>query len=179
VPAGPRSGARVLRPAVRVSPATGTEEAMNEEDLPTQQPPAGETPRVPPSDVDPGRPGHPEVTPAERPPPAVGLIWRVDRRDTFQALSRARRRREGPITISWVPGDSTEAPRVAYTIGRKVGPAVVRNLLRRRIRMIIRETTKSLNPGAYLIGVAPAAATLSYAELRVHVLKALERFERS
>jgi hypothetical protein len=45
--------------------------------------------------------------------------------------------------------------------------------------MIIRETAKSLNPGAYLIGVAPAAATLSYAELRVHVLKALEKFERS
>jgi hypothetical protein len=44
--------------------------------------------------------------------------------------------------------------------------------------MIVREAAPSLRPGAYLIGVAPAAASITYAQLRVHVLKALEKLER-
>jgi ribonuclease P protein component len=152
---------------------------MSEEDLSAEQSPPGEASRISPPHVDSGRPGNLEVAPAEGPSPLVGLIGRVQRRETFEALRRARRCRDGPITVSWVSGDSTEAPQVAYTIGRKVGSAVVRNLVRRRIRMVIREAAPSLRPGAYLIGVAPTAALLPYADLRVHVLKALERLNRT
>jgi len=78
-----------------------------------------------------------------------------------------------------VPGDPTEPPRVAYTIGRRVGSAVVRNRLRRRIRAVIRESASSLRPGAYLVAVHPDAAALPYSELRVHVLKALRHLDRA
>jgi ribonuclease P protein component len=152
---------------------------MSEANLSTEQPQAGQAARLPSPDVDARRAGHPEGSSPQGPPPAVGLIWRVDRQATFQALRHGRRRRHGPITISWVPGDPTEPPRVAYTIGRRVGSAVVRNRLRRRLRMLMREAAPWLRPGAYLVGASAAAAAASYAELRTAVSETLKGFERS
>jgi ribonuclease P protein component len=150
---------------------------MSEENLPTEQPPASQATRLPSSHVDTRRSGDNQGPPAQGSPPPVGLIWRVDRRDTFESLRRGRRRREGPITVSWVPGDPAEPPRVAYTIGRRVGSAVVRNRVRRRLRMLIRETAPQMAPGAYLIGVGPAAAVLSYEELRAVLIRTIKLVE--
>jgi ribonuclease P protein component len=61
--------------------------------------------------------------------------------------------------------------RVAYAIGRHVGPAVTRNQIRRRLRAIMRDTT--LVPGAYLVAAGPAAATATFAELAAHVQTAV------
>jgi ribonuclease P protein component len=66
-------------------------------------------------------------------------------------------------------------PRVAYAIGRKVGGAVERNRLRRRLRAIVWQLAPSLRPGAYLIGVAPEVANFSVGELRTTVTRALEK----
>ncbi len=178
---GPRGPtAHRLRTAAPVAgSAARTEEAMSEEDLPTQQPQAGQAARVPPSHVDSRRPVDHKGEATQGPPPPVGLIWRVDRRDTFEALRRARRHSHGPITISWVAGDPAEPPRVAYTIGRRVGPAVVRNRVRRRLRMLIREAAPKLRPGAYLIGVRPSAVLLDYDELKEALSKGLRYFEIS
>ncbi len=65
---------------------------------------------------------------------------------------------------------------MGYTIGRRVGPAVVRNRVRRRLRMVMREASPGLRPGAYLVGVAPAAAHLTYAQLKAVVTEALKDF---
>jgi ribonuclease P protein component len=157
--------------------SAGTEEAMSEANISTEQPQAGEAARVSPSDVDPSRTGDHQGSASEGPPAPVGLIWRVDRRDTFEALRHGRRCRQGPITLAWIAGDPTEPPRVAYTIGRRVGPAVVRNRLRRRLRAVIRESAAGLRPGAYLIGAGPGAVALSYDELRRDLLKALRCIE--
>jgi ribonuclease P protein component len=156
--------------------AAGTEEAMSEANLPTEQPKKGEASRLPPPDVDPsGRQAVPATTSAA----GRDRIWRVEHRATFQDLRRGRRRRAGPITISWVAGDPAEPPRVAFTIGRQVGSAVLRNRLRRRLRMLMREAAPRLRPGAYLVGAAPPAAALSYADLRAHVLEALNQLENT
>jgi RNase P protein component len=52
---------------------------------------------------------------------------------------------------------------VAYALGRAIGPAVVRNRLRRRLRVLIDDV--SLPPGLYLIGAQPDAAQRSGSEL--------------
>jgi ribonuclease P protein component len=148
---------------------------MSEANVPTEQPPAGQAPRLPPPDVHPGREGHLEGPPAEGAPPSVGLIWRVDRRSTFEALRRGRRAREGPLSVSWVPGDPAEPPRVAFTIGRRVGTAVVRNRLRRRLRMIMRTAAPGLRPGAYLLTAAPEAARLPFRTLQTTVIALLQK----
>jgi ribonuclease P protein component len=147
---------------------------MSEANFPTQQPQAGEEPRVPASDVDPRGKGDPQSAPAQGSRPAVGLIWRVDRRDVFLALREGRRRRCGPLTVSWVAGDPAEPPKVAYSIGRRVGSAVVRNRVRRRLRVLIRESANVLAPGAYLIGAGPGAASLDLESLRSCLNEALK-----
>jgi ribonuclease P protein component len=52
---------------------------------------------------------------------------------------------------------------VAYALGRAIGPAVVRNRLRRRLRVLLDDS--SLPPGLYLIGAQPGAAQRSSVEL--------------
>lgn len=59
---------------------------------------------------------------------------------------------------------TTTAPQVAFAIRRAVGGAVTRNRLRRVLRDELRHL--DLGPGAYLVSVAPAAASTSPAELR-------------
>ncbi len=103
-------------------------------------------------------------------------MWRVRDRATIQALRRSRRRvRTGPITVTFAPSAPLDRPQVAYAIGRKVGGAVVRNRLRRRLRMIVAELDPAvLRPGAYLVGATAEAAVLSFQELRTVVATAVQ-----
>src|SRR5213078_2199229 len=106
--------------------------------------------------------------------PAVGLIWRIRDRTTFGQLRRdGRRTRVGPVTVTFVDGPTDQPPRVAYAVGRRVGGAVVRNRLRRRLRAIVCEAAADLRPGAYLISAAPGAANLTFGDLRSTVSRAL------
>lgn len=50
---------------------------------------------------------------------------------------------------------------------------MVRNRLRRRLRAIVGDREAGLRAGAYLVTVAPAAAGLSFGELRTAVMSAL------
>ncbi len=138
---------------------------MSETYIPTEQPQKGQASRVSAQDGDASRACHSKSEKAEGPGSSVGLIWRVDRRGTFGDLRRARRYRSGTLSISWQPGTAAEPPRVAYSISRKVGAAVTRNLLKRRLRMLARQVSGDLKPGAYLVTVTPAAADLPYSDL--------------
>ena len=80
------------------------------------------------------------------------------------------------MSVAFV-ADGGGHPRVAYGVGRKVGPAVVRNRIRRRLRSAAREIDRERNglpSGAYLVTVRPDAARLDYAELRRQLAGALE-----
>ena len=147
---------------------------MSEAHVSAQQAQTRQAARIPAPDVDARRTGDREGAAPQGPPPPVGLIWRVRDRATFVALRRSRcRATRGPITVTWVPGNPTEPPRVAYAVGRSVGRAVVRNRIRRRLRAITAESCALLRPGAYLIRAAPAAAVQSYGELSATVSTAL------
>lgn len=153
---------------------------MGEADVPAQQPKEGEEPRLPPADVDAGRPRDSEGPSPQGSSPTVGLaatsrpIQRVRDRKTFERFrSEGRRVRRGAVTLTFVPTNEARVPRVAFAIGRRVGGAVVRNRLRRRLRAIARELAPGLRPGAYLIGAAPEAANMDYRELREMVEKAV------
>ncbi len=67
--------------------------------------------------------------------------------------------------MSFVQVSGSEGPLVGYAIGRRVGSAVVRNRLRRRIRAAVGEVD-GLNEGAYLVAAAPGAVELRSADLR-------------
>jgi ribonuclease P protein component len=104
----------------------------------------------------------------------VPALLVVRGRDSFAALSRQGRRvREGPLTV--IHRADATAPRVAFAVGRKVGPAVVRNRLRRRLRALWRQADPV--GGDYLILAAPAAADLSFAQLGARLDAAMTRLE--
>ena len=93
-------------------------------------------------------------------------VWRLRGRASFQVLQRrGRRSRVGPLTLTFLDDGVAGPPRVGYSVGRHVGTAVVRNRVRRRLRASIAELAPRLAPGAYLVGVGPAAADLSQGEM--------------
>lgn len=72
-----------------------------------------------------------------------------------------------------------DPPRVAFAVSRAVGPAVVRNRLRRRIRAHLAEVRRTrpdrLPGGAWLVALSPAARELASAELCAEVDGCLDR----
>ncbi len=147
---------------------------MREADIPAEQSEAEEEARIPAPHAEPGG-TRGDPSPAQQGPrQPFSLIWRVRGQASFQALARGRRRRAGNLEVrSAMLGPATAPPRVAFSVGRSVGPAVTRNRVRRRLRAALREHSSALEPGAaYLVRVDPAAATDSYAALS-HTIRAI------
>ncbi len=71
----------------------------------------------------------------------------------------------------WVPDKPDGPARVGYAIGKRVGGAVVRNRLRRRLRAILSQLP--VPGGAYLISVRPEAVHLTTSDLEEHLTSVL------
>ena len=96
------------------------------------------------------------------------MIWRIRERSVFARLSQdGLRTRAGVLWCTFLPDPSASPPRVAFAIGRAVGPAVTRNQVRRRLRALLTTVSDSgaLAPGWYLVGARPDAAARSFAQL--------------
>ena len=85
-----------------------------------------------------------------------GLIWRVRDRASFRALAAGSRRRRGVLTVTCAPAGTDGPPRVAYAVGRRVGGAVARNRVRRRLRAVVRAEAARARPGRTCTSSAPA-----------------------
>jgi|SRR5262245_15226123 len=92
---------------------------------------------------------------------------RLKRSAEFERVRREGRRRNGrllSVGILRVP----EEPefRVGFVTSRRVGSAVVRNRVRRRLREIVRRDQRRLEKGVWLVVIArPAAAQAEYRAL--------------
>jgi ribonuclease P protein component len=108
------------------------------------------------------------------------LIWRIRERSAFTRIAaEGQRARAGVLWCTYVldpPGTATP-PRVAYALGRALGPAVVRNRVRRQLRVMLQQVSSAagLPAGMYLFGASPAAAERSYTELQFDLEKILRR----
>jgi ribonuclease P protein component len=72
------------------------------------------------------------------------------------------------------PADTAQSVLAGFVVSRAVGPAVVRNRVRRRLRHLVRAHLTQLPPGSRLVVRAlPAAATATGDVLRAHVDEAL------
>ncbi len=161
---------------------------MDETDVPTQRAQARQDPRIPQADVDQSRSSRDQGSPREGAAAPVGVSSRenaqvtvggigpVRSSRTFGALHRSScRGRSGPVSVNFVARPDWTRSEVAYALNRKVGGAVVRNRLRRRMRAILGEQAVGLPAGAYLVKSAPDGAALDFDELRMAMSRAVEQ----
>jgi ribonuclease P protein component len=140
---------------------------MREEDVSAEQPEAEEEARLPPPHADARGSRRDPSASGQGPRHPDGLIWRVRDRASFRALAAGSRRRRGVLTVTCAPAGTGGPPRVAYVVGRRVGGAVARNRVRRRLRAAVQAEAAALAPAhVYLVGAGPAATETSYRELR-------------
>lgn len=110
---------------------------------------------------------------------------RLRRSADFTATLRASRaiRADGMLVLhtalSPAEGRSADAPmptRIGFVVPRAVGPAVIRNLVRRRLRHLLRERLDRLPAGSRcVVRVLPPAAAASYPALAAALDRALDR----
>jgi ribonuclease P protein component len=83
------------------------------------------------------------------------------------AVRRGRRAGRGCLVLHLHVDESHgQAQRVGFVVSRSVGPAVVRNRVRRRLRHLMRERLSAVPTGSLLVvRAAPAAALASNAGL--------------
>ena len=106
---------------------------------------------------------------------------RIRERDAFERLRRnGTRIHSTSLWCNFLSDPVTTPTRTAFAISRAVGPAVVRNRLRRRLRALLsaRQRTDPLPPGSLLIGARPGAVELTFDQLRVELEILLARLVR-
>ena len=105
--------------------------------------------------------------PAER-DESLGRHHRVRRRPEYLRSYREGRRRGGGLaTLFYVP-NALGYPRLGVTASRKVGGAVVRQRLKRRVREIYRRWERRGDLPAFdlVVNLKPTAAEASFEQLR-------------
>jgi ribonuclease P protein component len=91
------------------------------------------------------------------------------RRGDFARVTRTGRRRAAKYVICYV-ADGRESTRIGMTVSARVGGAVVRNRVRRRLRAILDRYTFARQPGRDIVFVArPGAGELRFVELVAEV----------
>jgi len=109
----------------------------------------------------------------------LSAAHRLRRRGDFAtAIRTGRRAGRGPLVVHLaepVPVDRAPGPavRVGFVIPKAVGGAVVRNLVRRRLRHLVRDRLDRVPAGDLVIRALPGAADRGYAQLAADLDAAL------
>src|SRR3954464_15965868 len=92
-------------------------ETRSEADLPAERQEAGQAPRLPRSDVDPGRPRRPAVPSPEGPRPAAPVTWRLSGGARLRAVARdGRSGSAGAVHVGSLPAVTDQPPLERLTV---------------------------------------------------------------
>lgn len=94
----------------------------------------------------------------------------------FERVRRRGRSWGSELLVLYAARSDQQGTRCGFAVSRRVGQAVVRNRVRRRLREIARQRLPRLRPGWDLVFSArPTAAGASFAELGLTVDRLLDR----
>jgi ribonuclease P protein component len=83
------------------------------------------------------------------------------------------------VVLHWLPVDGGGASHVGFVVSRAVGPATVRNRVRRQLRHLVRDRLPLVEPATQVVVRAtPESATSSFDELGQALDTALSRARR-
>ena len=159
--------------------------SLDEADLPAKEAPPRQGTRLPcPDEVD-RRSTDPGRSPRSWPEAADGLIERGNHPPRLVMLSRPRdfatlqetgAVRSHPLLVVRFPRTHLETTRFGLATGRKLGGAVIRNRLRRRLREALRALAPSFQPGWDVLIIArPALVNATHEDLTEAVARLLRR----
>jgi ribonuclease P protein component len=101
---------------------------------------------------------------------------RLTRSVEFERVRKEGRLTRGSLVSISVLIDSTRTIRAGFITSRKVGGAVVRNRVRRRLREIVRHHQNEIVDGAWIVTIASAgAARATYEALEAEWLRLAAR----
>jgi ribonuclease P protein component len=106
----------------------------------------------------------------------MGSLDMLRSRSDFEALQAGSKSRAHPLLVVRYRRNNLERTRYGISTGRRLGPAVVRNRVRRRLRSVLRAFDPRVAPGWDVLIVArPAAASARQADLGVALEDLLRR----
>ena len=152
----------------------------DEAHLSTEQPGPRTPARLSPSQRDGRRPQDPERPPRPRPQEAQRLVILRKRSDFLAANAGKRASGPGFVLLVRDRADGDPAKRVGFTVTKKIGGAVVRNRMKRRLRALARELLPAGGlPGSdhVLIGRS-GGIERDFAQLRQELASALQRLSK-
>ena len=152
----------------------------DEAHLPAEQSGPQAATRVPPPHGDGRRAQAAERAPGARPQEAQRLDTIRKRSDFLAANSGKRASSPGFVLLVRDRSDGDPTKRVGFTVTKKIGGAVVRNRMKRRLRALAREILPAGGiPGAdhVLIGRS-GGIERDFAQLRQELTSALERLRK-
>lgn len=103
----------------------------------------------------------------------LGKEYRLRKRGSFAYVrSRGKKQSDGYMTFVAVGG---HCKRVGFVVSNKVGKAVRRNLVKRRMRGVVREVIANVGCGQMIFVAKPGITELSYGELKSRMLRLLTK----
>ncbi|MGJ4845519.1 MULTISPECIES: ribonuclease P protein component [unclassified Leifsonia] len=103
---------------------------------------------------------------------------RITRGADYKATVRRGARFTGANTVTYIrPSPDPDVVRFGFIVGKTVGVAVRRNLVRRRLKAAAHELLPRMSPGTdIVIRALPASAQAEWATLHEEISAAISRF---
>ena len=104
---------------------------------------------------------------------------RLRKRGEFLDAYETGTKVQGAHLVFYMAPNNLSHHRLGVTVSRKIGGAVVRNLLKRRLREIFRTNRRAISPRCnVVVNAKRSAAQAPYEELREDFLRAAKRWKR-
>lgn len=104
----------------------------------------------------------------------MGTVWSLRGKDGFERVRAGGRSARGAHVAVRLLSTGEDVPvRLGMAVGKPVGCAVQRNLVRRRLRSIVGEVSVPLHGTMVVIRAFPGVADVAFGDLRSSVRQAL------